>query len=336
MNAQAEILQETALHPVAADDVAMNPTAAASQRRHIARYARCINASKRARWDIDADVIRGRRFELSRRFLPNGLSKVDEIAFLDEAQRRLLSQVQGRTYANLFGLVERFINAKVLEVSRDHWFADQTALEALIRFSDEELKHQELFRRIEALMAAVMPAGYRPVAEPNAVANAVLSKSTWAVLGLTCCIELFTQQHYTSSIQPETDISPLWKDVFMYHWKEECQHAMLDELEWVREDARLGHEERERAVDDLIELVAAVDGILQAQAAADVDYFTAIAGREFTAEERRILNAAVLKAYRWQYIGSGVQHPHFQKVLGGLIDSRQAERIGTALGPILA
>jgi hypothetical protein len=40
-------------------------------------------------------------------------------------------------------------------------WAIQVALEALIRFSDEELKHQELFRRIERLAAQDMPAGYR-------------------------------------------------------------------------------------------------------------------------------------------------------------------------------
>jgi hypothetical protein len=300
------------------------------------RYARAIKASKRVRWDIEEDVIRGRRFDLSQRFLPNGLSKVDELTFLSAAERRLLSQVQGRTYAYIFGLVERYISAKVLEVSRDYWFEDQTALEALVRFSDEELKHQALFRRIEELMTAAMPAGYQPVAEPNGVARVVLGKSTWAVLGLTCFIELFTQKHYTESIAGQTDLSPLWKDVFMYHWREECQHAILDELEWRREDAKLTAEERDRAVDDLIALVAAVDGILQVQSVADVAYFTLIAGRTFNAEERRALDAGVLKAYRWQYIGSGVQHPHFQKVLGDLINARQGEKIGAALAPILA
>jgi hypothetical protein len=59
-------------------------------------------------------------------------------------EKQFVSQIQGRTYANIFGLVERFINAKVLELSEDHWFGDQTALEALVRFSDEELKHQAL------------------------------------------------------------------------------------------------------------------------------------------------------------------------------------------------
>jgi hypothetical protein len=300
-----------------------------------ARYARCISASKRVRWDIDTDVIRGRQFDLSQRFLPNGLSKVDELGFLSAAEARLLTQVQGRTYALLFGLVERYINAKVLEVSRDHWLKDQTALQALIRFSDEELKHQELFRRIEAMLVAVMPAGYRAAAEPNAVAEFVLSKSTWAVLALTCCIELFTQQHYTQSIETEDDVSPLWKDVFMYHWKEECQHAILDELEWRREDAKLSPEERDRAVTELIELVAGVDGILKGQAAADVEYFVAIAGRKFSADERRALDAGVLKAYRWQYIGSGVEHPHFLRVLMSLTTPEQIARISSALATIL-
>jgi hypothetical protein len=76
-----------------------------------ARYARCIKASKKATWEIDRDVLRGREFDFSHKFLPDGLSKVDELAFLTEAERRTLSQVQGRTYAYLFGLVERFIGA---------------------------------------------------------------------------------------------------------------------------------------------------------------------------------------------------------------------------------
>src|SRR4051812_20739606 len=109
------------------------------------RYAKTIEASKRIRWDIDADVIRGRDFNLGEKFLPDGLSLVDELEFLSADQRRFLGQVQGRTYANMFALVERFIGVKMLEVSRDHWLGDQTALEALVRLTDEELKHQELF-----------------------------------------------------------------------------------------------------------------------------------------------------------------------------------------------
>jgi len=299
------------------------------------RYERCINASKRIRWDIDEDVIRGREFDLSQKFLPDGLTRVNEIPFLSDDERRLMSQVQGRTYANIFGLVERFINAKVLEISRDHWLGDQSALEALIRFSDEELKHQELFRRIEKLTAKDMPEGYVCAPDPNEVAAAVLSKSTWAVLGLTCHIELFTQDHYRQSIEPEDNLSPLFKDVFLYHWREESQHAILDELEWRREHAGMTEKQRDEAVDDLIELVGAVDGILQLQADADTNYFVSICGRPFTADEVAQLHAAVLKAYRWQYIVSGVQNPRFGEVLGDLTTEAQMARINAGLAPIL-
>src|SRR5215468_12704828 len=149
------------------------------------RYARCIQSSKRVRWDIDEDVIRGRRFDAAHKFLPDGLSLADGFTTLSSAERRFVSQIQGRTYANIFGLVERFVNAKVLELSCNHALGDQVAVEALVRFSDEELKHQALFRRIDAMVGDVLPEGYRFDVDPNGVAHAVLGKSTWAVLALT-------------------------------------------------------------------------------------------------------------------------------------------------------
>jgi hypothetical protein len=300
------------------------------------RYARVVEVSKRIRWEIDRDVIRGRKFDHSKKFLPDGLSKIDQLDFLGKDERRLVSQIQGRTYANIFGLVERYIGAKMLEISREHWLGDQVALEALVRFTDEELKHQELFRRVEAMIAEGMPAGYSFLPQPNDVAKAVLSKSTWAVLALTCHIELFTQVHYRQSIEVDADLSALWKDVFLFHWKEESQHAILDELEWERENAKLVPDERDRAVTDLIELVGAVDGILQIQSAADVDYFLRVCGRTFDKAQVTKLRDVMLRAYRWQYIVSGVQNERFQKLLAGMITEAQMQRIGEALAPIMS
>src|SRR5687767_11829781 len=298
------------------------------------RYARAVESSKRVRWDIEKDVIRGRRFDTGHKFLPDGLSLAGAFATLSPGERRFVSQIQGRTYAKIFGLVERFINAKVLELSHDHWFGDQTALEALVRFSDEELKHQALFRRIDAMVGDVLPDGYRFEIDANAVAHAVLGKSTWAVLALTLDIELFTQTHYLESIDHDTEVSELFKDVFLFHWKEESQHAILDELEWVRHDKDVTAAQRDRAVDEFIELVAAVDGILQAQAKADAGYFAAACGRVVEEAELRTIEAGFLKAYRWQYIHSGARQPHFGKVLSRLITDAQGQRIQAALATL--
>jgi hypothetical protein len=298
------------------------------------RYAKCIEVSKRVRFDIDRDVIRGRRLDFSSKFVPDGLSRMGELEFLIEGETRFASQIQGRTYANMFGLVERFIGPKILEVSRQHWLGDQTAFEALVRFTDEELKHQELFRRMERLAAEGMPAGYTFLPQPNEVARAVLGKSTWAVLALICHIELFVLAHYREAIEPDRALSGLWKDVFTFHAREESQHAILDELEWMRENGNLTAAQRDEGVDDLIALVGAVDGIVQLQAKADAAYFLSMT-RKFPAERAAKIEAAFLAAYRWQYIASGVQDERFKQILGGMINAAQMQRIGAALKPIL-
>jgi hypothetical protein len=65
------------------------------------RYARCIQTSKRVRWDIDKDVIRGRRFDKAHKFLPDALSMADGFTTLSAEEKRFASQIQGRTYANI-------------------------------------------------------------------------------------------------------------------------------------------------------------------------------------------------------------------------------------------
>ena len=302
---------------------------------HAARYAQVVRLSKKAEWQIDRDLLQGRIFDFSRKFLPDGLSRIDRLTFLAADEVRLLSQIQGRTYAYIFGLVERFISAKMLDQGRAHTFGDQLALEALVRFSNDEIKHQELFRRMETMIGSQLPAGYRQVAEPNDVARTVLAASTWSVLALTCHIELFVQAHYAESIAPREELCPLFKDVFKYHWKDECQHVVLDELEWKDEHARLSPAERDQAVNDLIALVAAVDGLLQAQSASDADYFMRNVSRAFSVEETMQIRNCMLRAYRWQYIVSGVQHPHFGRLLTSMTTPAQRLRIQAALAPIM-
>ena len=303
--------------------------------RSTERYAKCIEASKRVRWDIDKDVIRGRRFDTERKYMPDRLAKMECFAFATPDEKRFISQIQGRTYANMFGMIERYIGVKMIEVMAGHGLGDQVALESLVRFTDEELKHQELFRRLEVLMAPVMPKGYTFLPQPNDIARVVLSKNTWAVLGLTCHIELFTLDHYRQSIDRDPALSELWKDVFLFHMKEESQHAVLDEMEWQREDARITPAERDQGVTDLIELVGAVDALMQAQASADADYFMAANPRRISRAEEKTLRAGLVKAYRWQYIVSGAQNERFLQILGAMLAPAQLERVVGALKPIV-
>ncbi|MEH6593307.1 MAG: diiron oxygenase [Halioglobus sp.] len=299
------------------------------------QYQQCIMNSKKVNWDIDSDVIRYRTLDSNHKFLPDSLSLVNHLSFLSQQDQRFISQIQGRSYAYIFALVERFINAKIMEMSLDHSLGDQVALQALTQFSMEELKHQELFRRIGSMADQVLPAGYAETASPNDVAMAVLQKSTWGVLALTCHIEIFTQVHYKQSIDSDTTLSPLFKDVFKYHWLEESQHATLDELEWQRIHEACSEDEVTQGVDDLIDLVVAVDGILQSQAQADTRYFLENCEANLDQTEIDTIGDTMLRAYRWQYIVSGVQVERFQSALMEKLTTVQIEKVLGALQPLI-
>jgi len=306
-----------------------------------ARYAKCIEASRRVRWEIERDVIRGRRFDPDKAFLPENLSRVGELAFLTGAERRRLSQVQGRTYAGLFGLIEHGVAVTTRQLSQRRASGDPLAAEALACCIDEGLKHRALFRRLAQLAAGGLPEGHALVADADALARLVPVHSPWAALALMFGFEILALAHYRASLEGADEhegqaaLDPLWKDVFLSHWKEAAQHAILGELEWRAEHARLDAQQRERGVHDLVSLVAALDALLVPQAAADTALFLQDAGRAFTPAERAAVHDGVLRAYRWQYIVSGAQEPRFVEVVKELLTPPQRQRLGAALAPIV-
>ena len=185
------------------------------------------------------------------------------------------------------------------------------------------------------MTAEGMPAGYAFLPQPNEVAGAVLASSTWAVLALTCHIELFTQAHYRESIERDDDLSDLYRDVFRFHWLEKCQHAVMDEIEWGREDRNLTTAERDIAVDDFISLLRLLDEVVCTQSSADAGYFMRLCERTFSPAEQQQIRETMLRAYRWQYIVSGVRDERFLKIVGGMVSDAQMARIGRALAPLM-
>jgi hypothetical protein len=105
----------------------------------------------------------------------------------------------------------------------------------------------------------------------------------------------------------------------------------MDEIEWCREDRSLSAAERDVAVDDLIALLCMLDEVVQRQSSADAGYFMRLCERTFSPAEQQEIRGTLLRAYRWQYIVSGAQHPHFVKMLSGMTTRLQMQRFQTAL-----
>ena len=298
-------------------------------------YAECLSNAYRVNWKI-SDVLGGRHFDASRHWLPARLSGAGRIACLTPAEKLKLSQVEMGAYAHLFGFVEEFIAPKMLALARDFEIDRRPAFDALTNFAAEEVKHMNLFREVRVSVDGTL--GFPLALLPGApdVARAVLSKHTGAVLLLTAAIEWLTQLHYLSCFEGDEALDPFTRDIFKSHWMEEAQHARVDHLETLRAFRAMSAAEKDRAIDDLIELVSAMDGLLQTQARLDVENLQACLWRRLGPAEQQEIQAGVLAAKRYAFIESGITHPNFQELLGLVTTPAQRERLQAALGTVLA
>jgi hypothetical protein len=297
-------------------------------------YAECLQNSYRVNWKID-EVLDGRRFDLSRRWLPAQLSGADAVASLSRDEKTKLSHVEMGAYAHLFGYVEEFIAPRMVTLAKDFEIDNREAFDALTNFAAEEVKHMNLFREVRGRIDQALGFPLARLAGEKDVARAVLSKHTGAMLLLTDAIEWFTQLHYLSSFKDNDALDPFTRHIFKSHWLEESQHARLDHLETLRAFKDIDDHQRQVAVEDLIELVGAVDGLLQQQTGMDVDNFERYLGRTLTGEQRKEVYARVLDAKRYTFIESGVTHPNFVELFGAVTTPGQQAQVQKALAGVL-
>jgi hypothetical protein len=298
-------------------------------------YAHCLNNAYKVNWRIE-DLLGTRRFDPSKRWLPLSLSGASAVAGLDERERRELTHVELAAYAHLFGYVEEFIAPKVSELAHDFAVDQRVAFDALTNFAAEEVKHMNLFRALRDRVNVQLGFDLERLADEAGTARFVLGKSTGAVLLLTAAIEWLTQRHFLDAFQDDAELDPFTKSIFKAHWQEESQHAQLDHLETLRAFAPMTAAERDRAIDELIELVAAVDGLLKQQVEHDVANFARRLGHGFDSAESAELRRELLRAKRWTFILSGVTHPKFQELFVEVTTPAQRERVGKALDGLFA
>jgi hypothetical protein len=296
---------------------------------HNYTYQDILAKSKKVAWTED-EVLSGRSFDLSKRFLPNSLSGVDGITSLNEDEKRKLDQIMGNAYCHIFAFVEEFIIPTVTEESMRNPYGDEVRQRSLVRFSEEELKHQELFRRSIALFNEQFGVTPQLIPGREQVAAVVRSKSKLAVLILIDIIEWFTQVHYTEHVLNRIELDGLFRDLLKYHWLDEAQHVKMDTMliTEVVEDMTMA--DREAAIDEVLELGGAVDGLLQQQIGMNIDALELATARTFTEAERAEITAETLKAWRYTFLVSGLEHPNVVKLVEEITVAGPAKIRGVA------
>jgi hypothetical protein len=297
-------------------------------------HAECLRTAYQVNWRIE-EVLGNKQFDCSLRWLPTSLSGASKVTCLNEDERRKLTQIEMAAYAHLFAYVEEFIAPTMVGLAQDYEIEQRVAFDALTNFAAEEVKHMNFFRAIRDRVSETL--GFEPelLGGQDQTARYVMSKSTGAVLLLTAAIEWFTQRHFQEAMRDDTQLDSFTKDIFRAHWQEECQHAKMDHIETLRAFEQMDAAECDRSIDELIELVGAVDGLLQTQARYDVDNLEQHIGRRLSEMHRSEIEREVLSAKRWTFIESGTSHPRFLELFAEVSTPEQQARVGAALETVL-
>jgi len=274
-------------------------------------YEQCIDQSIRVTWQLDDILPKDMRLDFSRPHLPEALVRAQGLDFLSASERLALNHIRGNSYMNLFGFVEEYIIPQVIRHAQGELFGDQDAVRALLRFAEEEVKHQALFRRYCEFFKRDYGSPCEVLGESIAVAQIILSKAPMAAMLTTLHLELITQQHYVSSVKDDASLDPLFCSVLKYHWLEESQHARIDTLELEKMAEEADEAERVRAIDEYFDILSAFDGLLAKQVDMDLQSLETKAKRTFESGPRELLRRAQLQSYREDFILMGLRNKAF-------------------------
>lgn len=280
-----------------------------------ADYGKVVEYSERVAWRLNDVFPEGVSLDFSKPFMPNSMFVGHDLECLDDAERLKLNQIFGNAYRYLFYFVEAYIIDMAMRHAEAELYGDDDNLRAMLRFAEEEVKHQQMFARFGEMFDRGFGSKCELVESPQAVAQVILAKSPLAVTLVTLHLEIITQAHYVDCMRDRNDIEPLFQSLFKYHWLEEAQHAKLDALEIAKLREGASPEVVQQAIDDYFAIAGAFADLLAGQAQKDIVSLERATGRTFSDSDRAAIEEAQRRSYNRAFLWSGVTNTLFLEFL---------------------
>ena len=284
-------------------------------------YISCVTKSEQISWKLDDLFPVTTKLRFDKAHMPDGLVSIGKLSALSAAEKLKLNQIRGNSYMNIFGFVEEYIIAQAVQHAEAEMFGNHDAIRALLRFGEEEVKHQTLFKRYSQAFNRDFGTACGVLDNAAEVARIVLSKSPLAAMLMTTHIELMTQHHYVSAVRDSHDLDDKCAAILKHHWLEESQHARIDILELDKLADQVGAEGVAKAYDDYISIVDAFAGMLDKQVDMDVVSLEVSINRKLTDPERREIVAVQRQSYRHTLLQNGMQDRTFDEIARDLSPS---------------
>jgi hypothetical protein len=282
-------------------------------------YRSIVAVSQRVAWTVD-EIFAERRFDATKHIVPDSWLGTGHFAFLCDREQRTLNHIRAFSYAHLLGNYEEFIPLQMAEVAGRDWHDDRARLRGLFRFGEEEMKHQQLFRRTEDVLEASCGHEFgryfdTKKAKLATFVQAVLAYPLLPRFLLLAAFEWGTQRHYVESVRTSIGAAsdPLYVDVLKNHWIEESQHIKLDVLEAARLASDMTSDEIIQAFDDVLGLGGLIGETFAGQVEQELATFQTVTGRVLPEPEATALRDALNQSLQAIVTGVSLTHPSFKQ-----------------------
>lgn len=285
---------------------------------HNVDYHSIVAASEKVAWTV-GEIFRDRHFDVTKNIVPDSWVCTQHLAFLNGQEQRTLNHLRAFSYVHLFGNFEEFIPIHLTALIQQDWHADRAHLRALLRFGEEEMKHQQLFLRAETDLEASCGYScgrYFDKDRLMAFTRAMLAYPPLPRALVLLALEWGSQRHYVDSVQDKVGdgSDPLYVDILKYHWIEENQHTKSGVLEVAALAQFLATEEITSAFDHIMGIGGLVDATFVGQVEQELATLQYVTGRRLTESEATVLREALCKSMRAIWADVAFTHPDFQRV----------------------
>lgn len=283
-----------------------------------ADYPSIVATSQQVEWTVE-DIFGDRRFDAAKKIIPDSWVRTQHLPFLTAQEQRTLNHLRAFSYVHLFGNYEEFIPMHLIELAQQDWHGDRAHLRALLRFGEEEIKHQQLFQRAEAVLETSCGHEFGRYFDTERLAS--FTQATLAYPPLTralilAALEWGSQRHYVNSVREHSGDSsdPLYVDLLKYHWIEENQHTKTGMLEIAQLACDRSPEELIAVFDDIQKIGSLVDETFVGQVEHELATFQTVTGRILTGSEPTVLREALYQSMQAIWAEVALTHPNFKQV----------------------
>jgi len=297
-------------------------------------HASIVATSEHVAWTV-GEVFDDRSFDTSRPMVPTSWVGTTHLEFLAEREQLILNHCRAFSYVHLLGNYEEFIPIHLTAVVQRDWHGDRAHLRSLLRFGEEEMKHQQLFHEAETALERAVGHSFDRYFDPGKVrvtefTRASLAHAPFVRFLLLLAFEWGTQRHYVDTIRDRADGvgDALYADVLKAHWVEEAQHVKSDTLEVARLAAEMTRAELDAAFDQLAGLGQLIDATVAGQAAAEMETFQRVTGRALSSEDATRLRQTLYESLATIIIGVSLSHPNFRRIARDLSPEGAARLLG--------